>query len=66
MQYANLFPVVKNINALSTAKPKPQLESELAHALEINMVGDIQYPDWRGTMNALKDRELCSKTLPLN
>jgi len=58
MQYANLFPVVKNINALSTAKPKPQLESELAHALEINMVGDIQYPDWRGTMNALKDREL--------
>ena len=58
MQYANLFPVVKDMDALSTSKPKPQLESELAHALEINMVGDIQYPDWRVTLNAFKDREL--------
>jgi glutamate-ammonia-ligase adenylyltransferase len=58
MQYANLFPVVKDVDALSTSKPKPQLESELAHALEVNMVGDIQYPDWRGTLNAFKDREL--------
>ena len=58
MQYANLFPVVKDMDALSTSKPKPQLESELAHALEINMVGDIQYPDWRAALNAFKDREL--------
>jgi [glutamine synthetase] adenylyltransferase / [glutamine synthetase]-adenylyl-L-tyrosine phosphorylase len=58
MQYANLFPVVKDMDALSTSKPKPQLESELVHALENNMVGDIQYPDWRGTLNAFKDREL--------
>jgi len=58
MQYANLFPVVKDMDALSTSKPKPQLESELAHALESNMVGDIQYPDWRATLNAFKDREL--------
>jgi [glutamine synthetase] adenylyltransferase / [glutamine synthetase]-adenylyl-L-tyrosine phosphorylase len=58
MQYANLFPVVKDVDALSTSKPKPQLESELARALETNMVGDIQYPDWRATLNAFKDREL--------
>ena len=58
MQYANLFPVVKDMDALSTSKPKPQLESELAHALENNKVGDIEYPDWRATLNAFKDREL--------
>ncbi len=58
MQYANLFPVVKDMDALATSKPKPQLESELARALEINRVGDIQYPDWRATLNAFKDREL--------
>ena len=32
MQYANLFPVVKDMDALSTSKPRPQLESELDHA----------------------------------
>ena len=58
MQYANLFPVVKDMDALSTSKPKPQLESELAHALENNKVGDIEYPDWRAALNAFKDREL--------
>ncbi len=58
MQYANLFPVVKDMDALATSKPKPQLESEFAHALEINKVGDIQYPDWRAALNAFKDREL--------
>jgi len=58
MQYANLFPVVKDMDALSTSKPKPQLESELAHALKIDTVGDIEYPDWRATLNAFKDREL--------
>ena len=58
MQYANLFPVVKDMDSLSTSKPKPQLESELAQALEGNNVGDLQYPDWRATLNAFKDREL--------
>jgi [glutamine synthetase] adenylyltransferase / [glutamine synthetase]-adenylyl-L-tyrosine phosphorylase len=58
MQYANLFPVVKDMDALSLAKPKTQLENELAHALETNQVGDIQYPDWRAALNAFKDREL--------
>ena len=58
MQYANLFPVVKDMDALATSKPKPQLESELDHALENNKVGDIEYPDWRAALNAFKDREL--------
>ena len=58
MQYANLFPVVKDMDALSTSKSRPQLESELENALKSNKVGDIQYPDWRATLNAFKDREL--------
>ena len=58
MQYANLFPVVKDMDALSASKPKAQLASELASALENKKVGDIQYPDWRATLNAFKDREL--------
>jgi len=58
MQYANLFPVVKDMDALATSKPRPQLESELTAALETNKVGDIDYPDWRAALNAFKDREL--------
>ena len=58
MQYANLFPVVKDMQALSTPKSKEQLERELASALEDNTVGGIKYPDWRTALNAFKDREL--------
>ncbi|MBK9925256.1 MAG: glutamine synthetase adenylyltransferase [Anaerolineales bacterium] len=58
MQYANLFPVVTDMDALSSSKLRPQLESELTEALESNKVGDIEYPDWRATLNAFKDREL--------
>ncbi len=58
MQYANLFPVVKDVQELSISKSKNRLESELAITLESNRVGDIQYPDWRATLNAFKDREL--------
>ena len=58
MQYANLFPVVKDVDALASSKPKSVLASELAQALEENKVGEIQYPDWRGALNAFKDREL--------
>src|SRR5262249_81442 len=41
MQYANLFPVVKDVDALATSKSKEQLEHELTRALETNQVGDI-------------------------
>jgi glutamate-ammonia-ligase adenylyltransferase len=58
MQYANLFPVVKDVDALATSKSKTQIENELAQALEQNKVGEIQYPDWRASLNAFKDREL--------
>lgn len=58
MQYANLFPVVKDVDELSASKPKAQLEEELALALENNKVGDVVYLDWRATLNAFKDREL--------
>jgi [glutamine synthetase] adenylyltransferase / [glutamine synthetase]-adenylyl-L-tyrosine phosphorylase len=58
MQYANLFPVVKDVDALSTSKSKAQLESELTRALKNNHVDSIPYPDWRATLNAFKDREL--------
>jgi glutamate-ammonia-ligase adenylyltransferase len=58
MQYANLFPVVKDVEELSISKSKNQLQRELATALEGNRIGDIQYPDWHGTLNAFKDREL--------
>ncbi len=58
MQYANLFPVVKDMDALAASKSKTQLENELAYALDDNQVGDISYTDWRATLNAFKDREL--------
>ncbi|HET9910798.1 MAG TPA: hypothetical protein VFQ13_02855 [Anaerolineales bacterium] len=58
MQYANLFPVVADVKALSISKPRPQLEGELARALNEKRVGEVQYPDWRATLNAFKDREL--------
>ncbi|MEP7137971.1 MAG: glutamine synthetase adenylyltransferase, partial [Chloroflexota bacterium] len=58
MQYANLFPVVTDVAALSKSKPKSELESELTQALEENKVGEIQYQDWRAALNAFKDREL--------
>jgi glutamate-ammonia-ligase adenylyltransferase len=58
MQYPNLFPLVTDVEELSASKPRLQLESELELALEKNQVGEIQYPDWRSTLNAFKDREL--------
>jgi len=58
MQYANLFPVVTDVKALSISKPRPQLERQLARALDEKRVGEVQYPDWRATLNAFKDREL--------
>ncbi|RPI91520.1 MAG: glutamine synthetase adenylyltransferase, partial [Chloroflexi bacterium] len=58
MQYANLFPVVTDVKALSISKPRSQLERELARALDEKRVGEVQYSDWRGTLNAFKDREL--------
>jgi glutamate-ammonia-ligase adenylyltransferase len=51
MQYSNLFPVVRDIEALADAKDRQQLQTELE--TEIN-----QANDWRVGLNAYKDREM--------
>jgi glutamate-ammonia-ligase adenylyltransferase len=61
MQYANLFPVVRDVNALATAKSREQLQSELE--ADLRLVHDRpQMPSedapWRSTLNAFKDREM--------
>lgn len=58
MQYANLFPVVRDVESLASAKPRADLEAELALAIETCAVGESEYPNWREALNAFKDREL--------
>lgn len=58
MQYANLFPVVRDVDSLTLAKPRDVLESELDAALRSCSVGGLDFPDWRAALNAFKDREL--------
>jgi glutamate-ammonia-ligase adenylyltransferase len=58
MQYANLFPVVRDVESLASAKPRADLEAELALAIETCAVGESAYPNWREALNAFKDREL--------
>jgi glutamate-ammonia-ligase adenylyltransferase len=61
MQYANLFPVVRDVGALETAKSRPQLQAELES--ELYPVHDGPQPPaegahWQATLNAFKDREM--------
>ncbi len=58
MQYANLFPVVRDVESLTAAKPRADLEAELALAIETCSLGESEYPNWREALNAFKDREL--------
>jgi glutamate-ammonia-ligase adenylyltransferase len=51
MQYSNLFPVVRDVDALATAKSRPQVQAELETGL-------AQTDDWRESLNAFKDREM--------
>ena len=51
MQYSNLFPVVRDVDALATVKDRQQLQAELD--AEIN-----QANEWRAGLNAFKDREM--------
>ncbi len=53
MQYANLFPVVADVDALATGKTRAQLESELAGEL-----GQATGAARRDALNAFKDREM--------
>jgi glutamate-ammonia-ligase adenylyltransferase len=61
MQYANLFPVVRDVDALETAKSREQLQAELEAALLPVHAGPRGSPEdapWRETLNAFKDREM--------
>jgi glutamate-ammonia-ligase adenylyltransferase len=61
MQYANLFPVVSDANALNSAKPRGQLQSELnAALLTVHPGPEAPREDapWRKVLNEFKDREM--------
>jgi glutamate-ammonia-ligase adenylyltransferase len=61
MQYANLFPVLSDAMALTTAKSRADLQAELANALALVHAGPEAPRDdapWRITLNAFKDREM--------
>ena len=61
MQYANLFPVVRDVDGLDTAKSRERLQAELEAALRPVHAGP-QAPSedapWRRILNAFKDREM--------
>ncbi|MGC9521399.1 MAG: glutamine synthetase adenylyltransferase [Anaerolineae bacterium] len=61
MQHANLFPVVRDVDALETKKTRAQLQAELEKALAVVHDGPqapAESPSWRETINAFKDREM--------
>jgi glutamate-ammonia-ligase adenylyltransferase len=61
MQYASLFPVVRDVDALATAKPRGQLQAELEDALRAVHRGPQPPADnapWRAVLNDFKDREM--------
>jgi glutamate-ammonia-ligase adenylyltransferase len=61
MQYANLFPVVRDVDALETAKSRAQLQAELEAELRLVHDGPQLPADevaWRDTLNTFKDREM--------
>lgn len=63
MQHANLFPVVRDTDALHTSKTRSELQSEIEGALAAVHAGPQPPPDgtdptWREALNAFKDREM--------
>lgn len=61
LQYANLFPVVRDVDALSTAKTRQQLQAEMEAGLRLVHAGP-QPPSedapWIQFLNQFKDREM--------
>lgn len=61
MQHANLFPVVRDVDALETSKTREELQAELEATLR-PVHGGPQPPSedapWRAALNAFKDREM--------
>lgn len=61
MQYANLYPVVTDVDALATAKSRRELEEELQAILrEVHAGPEPPREDapWQEALNAFKDREM--------
>ena len=61
MQYANLYPVVTGVDALTTSKTRQQLQEELEAILAEVHAGPQPPSDsapWREALNAFKDREM--------
>lgn len=61
MQYANLYPVVTGVEALTTGKSLAQLNEELGDILAKTHAGPQRPADdapWREALNAFKDREM--------
>ncbi len=61
MQHANLFPVVSDMDALATARSRPQLQAQLEDELRPVHAGPQRPRDdapWREVLNAFKDREM--------
>ena len=62
MQYANLFPVVRDVDALANARTRDQLAAELGQALAAaggqDAGGAAEPSNWREILNAFKDREM--------
>jgi glutamate-ammonia-ligase adenylyltransferase len=61
MQYSNLFPVVRDVDALKTAKNRAQLQNELVELLRPIHPGPqapSNQPAWRDLLNSFKDREM--------
>lgn len=61
MQYANLFPVVSDTQALETAKNRTMLQLELEEVLAIFHLGPQATRNemlWRKALNEFKDREM--------
>jgi glutamate-ammonia-ligase adenylyltransferase len=51
MQYSNLFPIVRDVNALAATKDRQILQAELETEVD-------QANEWRKGLNAYKDREM--------
>ena len=63
MQYTNLFPVVRDVDALKTAKSRAELQRDLTLALQSSEVLETsevswEVNNWRAALNAFKDREM--------
>jgi glutamate-ammonia-ligase adenylyltransferase len=61
MQYANLFPVVRDVDKLTTAKSRIQLQAEMGALLRPVHRGPqmpVEHAPWQDVLNAFKDREM--------